>query len=123
MKILGLHHVQVTVARADEEACHAFYTQVLGLPEIPKPESLRGRGGFWCQLGDRQLHVGLEDNVDRYATKAHIAYAVDDLRAWRAHLRALGVEIQESIPIPGMDSFECRVPFGNRIEILQAGEV
>lgn len=119
MKILALHHLLVSVPRSAEAAAHAFYTGVLGLPEIPKPESLLKNGGFWCQVGDRQLHVGLEEGVDRYATKAHIAYAVDDLAAWRKHLQAAGVTIQESTPIPGLDRFECRDPFGNRIEILQ----
>lgn len=119
MRILGLHHVQITVAKRDEAAARHFYLEVLGLPELPKAENLKGRGGFWCQLGDRQLHLGLEENVDRSATKAHVAYAVDDLNAWRQHLEAHQIKISESIPIPGMDRFECRDPFGNRIEILQ----
>lgn len=119
MKILALHHVLVSVPRSDEAAAKAFYCDVLGLPEIPKPESLRANGGFWCRLGDRELHIGLEDGVERSATKAHIAYAVDDLAAWRRYLEAQGISIKESTPIPGLDRFECRDPFGNRIEVLQ----
>lgn len=119
MQIMSFHHFQVTVARADEQAAHAFYTQVLGLPEIPKPASLIKNGGFWCAVGDRELHIGLEENFDRYSTKGHVAYAVDDLGAWRQHLQAAGIEIQASTPIPGLDRFECRDPFGNRIEVLQ----
>ncbi|PKL77772.1 MAG: glyoxalase, partial [Candidatus Melainabacteria bacterium HGW-Melainabacteria-1] len=76
MRILGLHHVQITVASADEAAARRFYCELLGLAPIPKPSSLAGRGGFWCQLGDRQLHVGIEDGIERKASKAHIAYAV-----------------------------------------------
>lgn len=119
MHILGLHHAQITIDRADEAAARAFYLDVLSLPELSKPDVLRARGGFWCQLGDRQLHIGLEEGVDRAASKAHIAYAVDDLQAWRTHLQAQGIQIGESIAIPGMDRFECRDPFGNRIEMLQ----
>lgn len=119
MQIQALHHIQLTVPKAAEAAALHFYCDVLGLPQIPKPDRLLSRGGFWCQLGDRQLHIGLEEDVVRQATKAHIAYAVDDLAAWRAHLQAQGINISESIPIPGMQRFECRDPFGNRMEFLQ----
>lgn len=119
MKILDLDHVQLTVSRADEAAALDFYTRVLELPRIPKPASLEANGGFWCRLGERQLHIGLEDGVDRHATKAHAGFLVDDLTAWREHLLAAGLQISESTPIPGIDRFECRDPFGNRLEFLQ----
>lgn len=119
MKILGLDHVQLCIDPTQEEAARAFYCQVLGLPEVPKPQSLLSRGGFWLQVGDRQVHLGLETGVDRRATKAHLAYAVDDLSAWRSHLLAAGCAIEKSVPIPGTDRFELRDPFGNRLELLQ----
>ena len=119
MQILSIHHIQVTIPKEAENAAREFYCQVLGLPEIPKPDSLKANGGFWCQVGDRQLHVGLEDGVDRYRTKGHLAYQVDDLDSWREHLIQHEIKILESIPIPGLARFECRDPFGNRIEVLQ----
>ncbi len=117
--ITGIHHVQITISAADEDAARAFYCDVLELPEIEKPDSLKGRGGFWVMVGDRQLHAGVEEGVDR-RTKAHIAYQVDDLAVWRARLAAAGIEALESIPIPGYDRFECRDPFGNRMEFIQS---
>lgn len=120
MSILGLHHVQVTVPFAAEEEARRFYCDLLGLEEIEKPDSLKARGGFWAALGDRQLHVSLEDGVERRKTKAHVAYQVADLAAWRERLAAHGVAIVESIPIPGHDRFECRDPFGNRMEFIEA---
>jgi catechol 2,3-dioxygenase-like lactoylglutathione lyase family enzyme len=92
---------------------------VLGLVEIEKPESLKPRGGFWLAVGDRQVHVGVEEGVDREATKAHVAYRVRGLEAWREKLLASGVEIFESVPIPGYRRFEFRDPFGNRVELIQ----
>jgi catechol 2,3-dioxygenase-like lactoylglutathione lyase family enzyme len=83
---------------------------------------LEGRGGLWLQVGDRQVHVGVEDGVDRVATKAHIAYEVIDLARWRAEFAGLGIAVVESIPIPGYDRFEFRDPFGNRVEFLQQRE-
>ena len=118
--INGIHHVQITIAPVDEAAARAFYCDLLGLVEIEKPESLKWRGGFWAQVGDRQLHVGTEKGVDRDRTKAHVAYQVDDLATWRARLAAAGIAALESIPIPGHDRFECRDPFGNRLEFIQA---
>jgi catechol 2,3-dioxygenase-like lactoylglutathione lyase family enzyme len=62
--------------------------------------------------------VGIENDLPQNRGKAHIAYAVADLPAWREHLAGQGVEIVESIALPGMDRFECRDPFGNRMEFL-----
>jgi catechol 2,3-dioxygenase-like lactoylglutathione lyase family enzyme len=118
--ILGIHHVQITIDPAEEAAAQAFYCDLLGLPEIEKPALLRGRGGFWVRVGDRQLHVGVEEGVDRRRTKAHVAYQVDDVAAWRERLAAAGIVALESVPIPGFDRFECRDPFGNRLEFIQA---
>lgn len=122
MSILRLHHVQVTVPRGAEEEARGFYCRVLGLPEIPKPEALLGRGGFWLALGDTQIHVGAEDGVDRRATKSHLAYEVADVEAWRSRLADSGIEIIEAAPLPGLLRFEARDPFGNRIEFVQRTE-
>ena len=117
--ILSLHHAQITVPRGTEDLARQFYCGLLGLPEIEKPESLKPRGGFWMQAGDRQVHVGTEDGVDRAVSKAHLAYEVSDIEHWRRRLTEQGVKVLEGIPVPGMARFEFRDPFGNRIEFLQ----
>lgn len=117
--IREIHHVQITIPRGMEEEARGFYCGVLGLREIEKPESLRGRGGFWVEVGGRQLHIGAEEGVDRQRTKAHVAYQVDDLTAWRERLERAGIVIDESIPIPGYERFEFRDPFGNRVEMIR----
>ena len=119
--IVGLHHVQLTIPRGREPDGRAFYRDLLGLPEVEKPDSLKARGGFWLQLPDgRQIHVGTEDGVDRHATKAHLAFAVTGLSAWRERLVAAGVMPLDNAPIPGFDRFEFRDPFGNRLEMIEA---
>ena len=117
--ILGIHHVQITVPRGAEPQAKAFYCGVLGLPEVEKPDSLKGRGGLWIKVGDRDVHIGTEDAVDRTKSKAHVAYEVTDVAAWRRKLGAAGVEPLDSVPIEGFDRFEARDPFGNRIEFIQ----
>ena len=59
--IARLDHVQVAAPAGGEGAARAFYGELLGLPELPKPERLRARGGVWFAVGDQQLHVGIEE--------------------------------------------------------------
>lgn len=122
MRIIGLDHAQICILEGAEDEARAFYCGVLGLPEIPKPEALAGRGGFWLQVGDRQVHFGTEGPVDRSATKAHLAYAVTDLEAWRAKLASAGITAEDGVPIPGYVRFEFRDPFSNRVEFIEALE-
>lgn len=118
-QITAIDHAQITVPKDMESLAKNFYCEVLGLQEIPKPQNRVRRGGFWIQVGDAQLHVGLEDGVDRSLTKAHVAYRVNDLKLWREKLQRQGIEIFESMPLPGAQSFEFRDPFGNRVELIQ----
>ena len=117
--IKRLHHAQITIPKNAEDEARRFYCGILGLEEISKPVELAGRGGFWLQVGDRQLHIGTENDVDRTKTKAHVAYQVDDLEAWREAMEKHGIEVKDGIQIPGVRRFEFRDPFGNRIEFLE----
>jgi catechol 2,3-dioxygenase-like lactoylglutathione lyase family enzyme len=117
--VLRLHHAQITVPPGAEEEARAFYCELLGLQEVEKPDVLKPRGGFWLQLGLQQVHVGVEDGVNRQATRAHLGYLVDDINLWRARLVAGGIDIIEAVALPGLQRFEARDPFGNRIEFLQ----
>ena len=118
-EILGLHHAQISIPRGAEAEGRRFYVGVLGLREIEKPASLAGRGGFWLQVGDREVHVGTEDGVNRSTTKSHLAYRVRNLSQWRTRLEAAGFEILDSVPIPEYHRFEFRDPFGNRVELIE----
>ena len=117
--ILGIHHAQITIPKGAEGEARAFYCDLLRLNEIPKPDALAGRGGFWLEVGDRQVHVGTEDLLDQATTKAHVAYLVEDIERWRRALRENNVEVIDGIPIPGYQRFEFRDPFGNRVEFLE----
>jgi catechol 2,3-dioxygenase-like lactoylglutathione lyase family enzyme len=119
VKPTRIHHVQITVSPEQVNAARDFYCGVIGLAEIEKPDTLKGRGGFWTRLGHLEIHVGIEDKTDFPPTKAHIAYEVENLADWRQHLVEAGVEISESVPIPEYDRFEFRDPFGNRVELIQ----
>ena len=119
-----IDHVQITIPVGQEQVARAFYCGVLGLVEIEKPAPLAERGGLWLAIGGQQLHIGVEDGVDRSLSKAHIAYQVANLEEWQARLEESGCLILDSVPIPGFDRFETRDPFGNRMEFIavQRGE-
>jgi|AP12_2_1047962.scaffolds.fasta_scaffold458927_1 catechol 2,3-dioxygenase-like lactoylglutathione lyase family enzyme len=56
--MIGIDHVQITVPPIVVAEARAFYCGPLGLREVEKPATLQGWGGFWLQVGDRQVHVG-----------------------------------------------------------------
>jgi catechol 2,3-dioxygenase-like lactoylglutathione lyase family enzyme len=116
--ISRLHHVQITIPTGGEAVARGFYLKLLGLPEIPKPDSLNARGGFWLSLAGTEVHVSCEDGINRLATKAHIAYQVSNLEVWRLRFQATGFEVLDGVPIPGFERFETRDPFGNRLELI-----
>jgi ribosomal protein S18 acetylase RimI-like enzyme len=113
--IVGVDHVQVAVPPGSEDAARAFYGELLGLPELDKPERLRARGGAWFAVGDQQLHVGIEEDFAP-ARKAHPALALP--RA--ADLHALAKRLAEAGHAVDRDGPRIYVadPFGNRLELL-----
>jgi len=63
------------------------------------------------------LHLLQKPHSDTRSPR-HFALRVDDAVAAREHFRALGIEIQETGPIPHCDRFFVWDPDGNRIEII-----
>ena len=114
-----VQHAQITIPKGGEDQAREFYCDFLGLREIYKPDSLINRGGFWMELDGFQIHVGTEQDFDRTKTKAHLAYEVADLNAWREKLEKREVKVIEGVEIPNFRRFEFRDPFGNRVEFLE----
>ncbi|GAB1422154.1 hypothetical protein MASR2M15_23670 [Anaerolineales bacterium] len=117
MSIYRINHVQISIPSDGETLARQFYCDLLGLEEIEKPISLQDNGGFWLILGDQELHIGIQDQTEFSKLRTHIAYEVEDLDTWWEKLADYGP--QENTEIPGYDRFECRDPFGNRLEIIQ----
>lgn len=119
MEILSVNHVQITIPINAENEAREFYCDFLGLKETEKPDELKGRGGFWLDGSPIRVHVGVEDGVERSNLKAHVAYSVNDLEAWRSKLNERGISVENGIQIPNFRRFEFRDPFGNRVEFLE----
>jgi predicted enzyme related to lactoylglutathione lyase len=114
---LTFDHVQTAIPIGGEDVARSFYGTLLGLPEIPKPADMAGRGGCWFAIGDRQLHLGVEADF-RPAKKAHIALATDALDTLRAAVEAAGYSTRDDSPVDGRHRFFTHDPFGNRIEFM-----
>lgn len=116
--LLALHHVQLAMPAGGEPAARAFYTTLLGLPEVPKPAALQGRGGLWFERGALRLHLGVEEPFTP-ARKAHPAFAVRGLAALARRLEKAGHPPRAEIHLPGMVRLYVDDPFGNRLELLE----
>ena len=110
-------HFHVCVPPPQLEEARDFYANVLGLEQIYRPDDLFTSAGYWFNIGDAQLHIGVEPSVGQ--SIRHTAIEVVDIAAAKAHLEANGVHIIPEPVIPGRDRFAFLDPFGNRMELLQ----
>ena len=117
MELRGIDHVQIVGPPGCEPAARSFYGDLLGLREIPKPPALAARGGVWFQLGDQELHVGVEPEF-RPALKAHPAFRCADPDALARALEQAGLPVTWDRHLPGVRRFYTADPFGNRLEFM-----
>jgi catechol 2,3-dioxygenase-like lactoylglutathione lyase family enzyme len=115
--IRGLDHVQVAAPPGCETKARRFYGELLGLPELEKPEPLRSRGGVWFRCGEQQLHVGVDEQFEP-ARKAHPALAAAGYEELLARLREAGVDLHEDDSVSGLRRSYVHDPWGNRLELV-----
>ena len=113
----GIDHVMVSGPPGCEDEARLFYGGVLGLTEMPKPDSLAGRGGCWFTAGSQQLHVGIDDRFSP-ALKAHPALATRSIEEVASALEAADCSLQWDEALGGIERLYVDDPFGNRIEIV-----
>ena len=116
--IRAIHHVQLAMPPGREEDARAFYLDVLGMIEQPKPANLAQRGGAWFSAGEAQVHLGVENDF-RPAKKAHPALLVVKLQELIQRCKDAGYAINTDEPLAGYDRAYVTDPFGNRIELLE----
>jgi catechol 2,3-dioxygenase-like lactoylglutathione lyase family enzyme len=119
--IVGLDHVQLAMPPGGEEAARTFYGALLGLTEVLKPAPLAARGGCWFAGQGVHLHLGVENDFTP-ARKAHPAFLVTDLPGLQSRLMAAGVAVIPDDSLPGVQRFYAADPFGNRLELIEAGD-
>ena len=111
-----IDHIHICVAPERLEEARVFYTDVIGLENIYRPDHLFTSAGYWFNIGDAQLHIGVEPLLPQ--SIRHTAFEVADVDAALEYLQNK-VEILPEPVIPGRSRFAFHDPFGNRIELLQ----
>jgi len=109
-------HIHIAVSPERLEEARQFYTDVIGLELIERPNHLFNTAGYWFNIGDVQLHVGVEPQMP--VSIRHTAFEVADVDAALNYLKGK-VKILEEPVIPGRRRFAFLDPFGNRMELLQ----
>ena len=121
MSILRVDHVQIAMpvgGNAEREA-RAFFVDLLGFREVPKPPALAKRGGVWFESDSVKLHIGVETDFHP-ARKAHPAFVVDNLDELIAKIQRAGFETDTTQPpLDGYKRAHIFDPFGNRIELME----
>ena len=131
---MRLDHAALIIS--DPERSRAFYVGVLGLEEVPRPETFEFPG-LWLQIGEQQLHLigEVEDGrakqvhpgfrADELASgyAGHFAIEVDDLDATIAALKANGGTLVGGPRPRGDGVLQAYIsdPDGHVVELMQLG--
>ena len=70
---MRLHHVQVACPPGGEEDARRFYGEGLGLTEVPKPDSLAGRG---FRIAAISIDEGSPEDVVAFAQKLGLTFDI-----------------------------------------------
>lgn len=123
MRPEGLDHANLRLRPQDLPAALAFYRDLLGLEEGPRPNF--PFPGAWLYAGGRPIvHLACRDTVEPPAGPSpsvsfeHIAFRMRGLPEVRAKLAAEGVPYAEA-PLPGFPLHQLFLtdPFGLRVEM------
>ena len=83
-------HINISVPRERLEEAFEFYSEVLGLEQIERPDKIFGSKGYWFDIGDVQLHISCEKPLPR--STRHTAFEVTDIDAARKQLAEEGYD-------------------------------
>ena len=109
-------HINICVPLERLDEARLFYTNVMGLQQIERPDVF-GIPGYWFAWADIELHIGVEPVSPRSAR--HTAFEVTDIAASRGWLQQHDIKIYEEPLISGRNRFTFYDPFGNRLELLE----
>ena len=114
---VAIDHVQIAMPVGGETEARSFFVGVFGMVEMPKPPSMAARGGCWFEAGGVRIHVGAEADF-RPNRKAHPALLVRDLVGF---IQRSDIAATWDDEIPGVVRCHIDDPWGNRIELIEAG--
>ena len=110
MRVVSLHHVNITVRDLDE--AFDFYVRVLGL-------TMQGDGPLgvrrWLEAGSQEIHLNLGEPPDDRGQ--HFALEVDDLDAFVIGLKRKDIAVLGLEEMVAQGQVVVHDPSGNRIEL------
>lgn len=118
MAEVTLDHLQIAIPEGGEVLARAFFGDLLGLREVPKPAALQGRGGIWFVLADGTgLHLGVDADF-RPAARAHAGLRFLAFAGLLKRLETAGVAMEHGRDTFGRRRVYLADPFGNRLELI-----
>ena len=120
--ITRLQHAALTVPVEELDEARRFYTEILGLKEVPRPPEVQSRPGIWYSLGTTELHIQARPDAPAEKGDRHPALVVDDIDAWRRRFADHGIEVIDQPTLYGRRRFNVRDPFGNLLELMTEGD-
>lgn len=120
IEFIRADHINICVPPHRLEEARVFYTSVIGLKQIERPDHLFSSPGYWFDIGDIQLHISVEAEKPR--SSRHIAFEVKNVDEAVKLFEQHNVEMVAEPVIPGRKRFAFIDPFGNRMELLQLAE-
>lgn len=122
--VLGIHHFTIRCSTSELESLRAFYCEVLGMREGPRPAF--DFPGHWLYVGDLALvylAAILRETASRNAEAGvsgfdHVSLAGAQLDATRKRLADQAIAFEE-LPVPGWPLWQIfvRDPVGSKIEL------
>jgi len=120
VKLGGVQHVSINVS--DVATATSFYTEILGLETLPRPDF--GFPGTWLK-SENGVEIHLIEVAEWVAPVGqHYAFAVDDIDAVIVEIRAAGHEVGDAKGLPGTTARQAFMfdPAGNMVEFNQADD-
>jgi len=106
-----IHHLALRVS--DLERCRAFYSDLLGLPELRRFEERGAVRSIWLKAGESLLMIEsrLRGAGPDSGSGHLLAFEVDDLDRWGRRLVEAGVPLDDRTA----STIYCRDPEGHRV--------
>ena len=115
---MRLDHLFLSFPAGKESDCRAFWTGVIGMEEVAKPENLKGEGGGWFRRGTAIVHIGPDPDFS-ITDRPHPAFAISGLDAMADTLLAAGHDVTWDDRIVGVRRFFTHDPVGNKLEFME----